>query len=277
MEVYQSSRTAAEMEYALGAVPSIGANNHWFIGDVDTGVSAEGLTPYVGENGNWWVGETDTGVYAGGVKVEGAEVGQTIVVKAADENGIPTEWEAKTIHPSYADPFGWKKINEASLSIDDQVNQVVFTTDAEGGEFAYDELMILGANVYSTANSAMSVWANRDASYSSSFAYLTSAFGTGTQNYDKTSFIYARVMRSWPGEGGTTVLLPFLCCDLHVKNGMTRTQMMVVNDEKYIGSEEDYGKSDNPKLRKLYKIGFKASNTSVYINGKFTLYGRNYT
>lgn len=94
MEVYQSERTAAELEYALGAVPSIGENNHWFIGDQDTGILAEGLTPYVGENQNWWVGETDTGVFAGGVKVEGAEVGQTVVVKAVDENGRPTEWAA---------------------------------------------------------------------------------------------------------------------------------------------------------------------------------------
>ena len=117
MEIYQSSKTAAEMEYALSAIPSIGANNHWFIGDQDTGVLAEGLTPYIGENehwfvgsvdtgivakglnpyvgtnGNWWVGEIDTGIYAGGVKVEGAEVGQTIVVKAVDENSKPTEWE----------------------------------------------------------------------------------------------------------------------------------------------------------------------------------------
>ena len=97
MEVYQSSKTAAEMEFALGAIPSIGANKHWFIGDVDTGVSAEGLTPYVGTNGNWWVGETDTGIFAGGVKVEGAKVGQTIVVKAVDENGVPTEWEAANL------------------------------------------------------------------------------------------------------------------------------------------------------------------------------------
>jgi hypothetical protein len=29
----------------------------------------------------------------GGIKVASAEVGQTIVVKAVDDNGVPTEWE----------------------------------------------------------------------------------------------------------------------------------------------------------------------------------------
>lgn len=113
MEVYQSKKTAAEMEYALSAIPSIGANNHWFIGDQDTGVSAEGLSPHVGENGNWWVGETDTGIYASGVIVEGAEVGQTIVVKAVDENGKPTEWE----------PSGkWEEVY--SLTLTEEVDSI---------------------------------------------------------------------------------------------------------------------------------------------------------
>ena len=55
---------------ASTAIPSIGDNGNWFIGDVDTGVKAEavdgvdGETPYIGENGNWWIGETDTGVKA---------------------------------------------------------------------------------------------------------------------------------------------------------------------------------------------------------------------
>ena len=124
MEVYQSSKTAKELEFALGAVPSIGANNHWFIGDVDTGVSAEGLTPYVGENGNWWVGETDTGVYAGGVKVEGAEVGQIIVVKAVDENGVPTEWEA---------------VDNTASSVP-EIPQIDYTVEEEAVYFDFTEI-----------------------------------------------------------------------------------------------------------------------------------------
>lgn len=83
-----------------GLTPSIGDNGNWWIGDVDTGVRAEGLdgedgqdgkdgkdglngskgkdgkdgedgedgedglTPYVGPNGNWWIGNKDTGVCA---------------------------------------------------------------------------------------------------------------------------------------------------------------------------------------------------------------------
>ena len=72
--------------------PYIGENGNWWVGDTDTGVSAQGprgeqgaqgeagvagvagingLTPFIGENGNWWIGETDTGVAAQGPKGAG--------------------------------------------------------------------------------------------------------------------------------------------------------------------------------------------------------------
>lgn len=52
--------------------PHIGENNHWYIGEVDTGVVArgekgnDGVTPHIGENGHWYIGEVDTGVTAQG-------------------------------------------------------------------------------------------------------------------------------------------------------------------------------------------------------------------
>lgn len=42
MDVYNSTHTAEELEFALKAVPSIGANGNWFIGDIDTGIKAQG-------------------------------------------------------------------------------------------------------------------------------------------------------------------------------------------------------------------------------------------
>lgn len=42
MEIYNSSHTAAELEYALSAIPSIGENGNWYIGDQDTGIVAGG-------------------------------------------------------------------------------------------------------------------------------------------------------------------------------------------------------------------------------------------
>lgn len=48
-----------------GDTPEIGANRHWWIGGVDTGVPAtgeKGDTPVIGENGNWFIGGTDTGL-----------------------------------------------------------------------------------------------------------------------------------------------------------------------------------------------------------------------
>lgn len=42
--------------------PNVGTNGNWFIGNTDTGISANGTTPYVGLNGNWFIGESDTGI-----------------------------------------------------------------------------------------------------------------------------------------------------------------------------------------------------------------------
>ena len=54
-----------------GTTPSINSsNNHWMLGDTDTGVSAtgpagtDGVNPHIGDNGNWFIGDTDTGVNA---------------------------------------------------------------------------------------------------------------------------------------------------------------------------------------------------------------------
>lgn len=135
MEVYQSSRTAAELEYALGAIPSIGANNHWFIGDQDTGIIARGQTPFVGDNGNWWVGETDTGTFAGGIDVTGAEVGQTIQVTAVDENGRPAAWEAvKFPESGIPEPLADIVLEEETVSIE-------IAEDINGNPFEAKELL----------------------------------------------------------------------------------------------------------------------------------------
>lgn len=51
------------------ALPVIGENGNWYLGNEDTGVSAigtDGTTPHIGENGNWFIGEVDTGVKAKG-------------------------------------------------------------------------------------------------------------------------------------------------------------------------------------------------------------------
>jgi hypothetical protein len=104
MEVFKSGFTAEQMEYALSAVPSIG------------------------ENGNWWIGDTDTGVFAGGVDVTGAEIGQTIKVAAVDENGRPTAWEAANLSE-------WKTL--VSLTVEEEIDWMEITTDVDGNSFDF--------------------------------------------------------------------------------------------------------------------------------------------
>lgn len=47
-----------------GETPFIGQNGNWWIGDVDTGIQAEGQTPEItiGSNGNWFINGEDTGL-----------------------------------------------------------------------------------------------------------------------------------------------------------------------------------------------------------------------
>ena len=184
MEVYQSSKTAAEMEYALGAIPSIGANNHWFIGDVDTGVSAEGLSPHVGENGNWFIGDLDTGVYALGVQLEGtAEVGQTIVVKAVDENGKPTEWEAADI------TTGWETI--ASGEFTEEVSNILINKDNNGDAFklteAYFALSVIGTSSNTVDRGAIEIRVNGN-SASNAPVTIGTMTRTGAHNTERCMY-----------------------------------------------------------------------------------------
>jgi hypothetical protein len=63
----------AEAGGSNGISPHIGENGNWFVGEVDTGVKAQGadgnagVTPHIDEaTGNWFIGEVDTGVKAKG-------------------------------------------------------------------------------------------------------------------------------------------------------------------------------------------------------------------
>jgi hypothetical protein len=58
---------------------------------------------------------------SGGIEVTGAEVGQTIVVKAVDENGKPTEWECTNM------PSDWELLETFELP-EDTTEKVMDTT-----------------------------------------------------------------------------------------------------------------------------------------------------
>lgn len=111
LEKYQSEFTAEDFENAIRAVPNIGPN------------------------GNWFIGENDTGVFAGGVKVEGAEVGQTIVVKAVDENGVPTEWEPVDMNSELPLLF--------STTVTEPTTTLEITTDNAGNRLSLDEWEVM--------------------------------------------------------------------------------------------------------------------------------------
>lgn len=129
MEVYQSSKTAAEMEYALSAVPSIG------------------------ENGNWFIGEQDTGVFAGGVDVTGAKVGQIIKVSEVDDTGRPTVWEA-------VDGVDKPWTQLAAITLDEPIYSVDVTKDMDGNPISLNEIMIRGFAITGDTNTGANFFVN---------------------------------------------------------------------------------------------------------------------
>lgn len=84
----------------------------------DPATETDTVPAKIGEDGKLYVPNMSGG--SGGSTVSGdyipvpstAEVGQTIVVKAVDENGKPTEWEAAD---ALSDSDGWSEIGEITL------------------------------------------------------------------------------------------------------------------------------------------------------------------
>ena len=83
-----------------------------------------------------------------------ATVGQTIVVKAVDENGKPIEWEAVDF-PSggvSSDDTPWEKF--ATVSLTEETSSIEIALDDNGNEFKYKEIIIRGAIMHNISNTS---------------------------------------------------------------------------------------------------------------------------
>ena len=70
-----------------------------------------------------------------------ATKGQTIIVKAVDENGKPTEWEAADLPSGVSSE--WNLIRTMEIT-GDAVRSIVIDSDENGNPFAYREIYIFG-------------------------------------------------------------------------------------------------------------------------------------
>lgn len=95
-------------------------------------------------NGSWRVelaelatlGDIPSGGTDTSLGVTGAEVGQIIKIKAVDENGIPTEWEAADA----ASGEDWEFINE--ISTNEWISSVTINQDSNGNPFSLKKMRI---------------------------------------------------------------------------------------------------------------------------------------
>lgn len=83
------------------------------------------------------VSAIDDTIGAGTPFVASAAVGQTVVVKAVDENGVPTEWEAAD--PPSGGGTQWKLINTITTT-EDALSRVTCSTDSAGNPFSLTEV-----------------------------------------------------------------------------------------------------------------------------------------
>ena len=105
--------------------------NAWFAGDVYTG-STSGTNKDDGSKKLATEEYVDSSIAAGGADISlgltSASVGQIIKVKAVDESGKPTEWEAADM--ASGGGMRWQKIKEITLT--EQINSIVIGEDDNG-------------------------------------------------------------------------------------------------------------------------------------------------
>lgn len=169
--------------------PKIGNNGNWFVWDfetgayVDTGVAASGggsgaVSSVNGKTGTVELVAEDVGA----VPVpETAAVGQTIVVKAVDDAGVPTEWEAADMPsgggsslpatgvedagkvltvteagvPGWRAQYGFRTI--ANVTIAENVKECAFRSDVNGKELSLHEVIIYADIIKTVSNAYSSV------------------------------------------------------------------------------------------------------------------------
>lgn len=99
-----------------------------------------------------------------------AEVGQTIVVKAVDENGKPTEWEAADV-PSGGGEEAWDY--EKTILIEEEVASLTIDTFDDGTPLALKkvEVILVGSNATS-ANQGVAITPDYDSAVSGGVFWL---------------------------------------------------------------------------------------------------------
>lgn len=200
-----------------------------------------------------------------------AEVGQTVVVKSVDENGKPTEWEAKTDYPAYADPEGWEHIKTVTVAASDEIWRLIINKNKNDEKFAYDELFLITDNLAATSASNGRIFINRLSPYQNYYTNFSNFFVTNAQSGGKVHIRFLRRSASYNDQG------------LWYADGQTYTIQSRTNtgsiDNFYADFDGDSGMNawnSEEFAKKMCSFGIQTGGDTVYMRGTFRLYGRNY-
>lgn len=146
----EAKSSADRAEDAAVNSPKIGNNGNWFVWDfeagkyVDTGVPASGggsgaVTSINGKTGAVELTAGDVGAVSAPAT---ASIGQTIRVKAVDDAGKPTEWEAADVTAG-GDEYSPTLPLVVSITLTEEVSMIEITTDKEGNPLSLEEMDIV--------------------------------------------------------------------------------------------------------------------------------------
>ena len=188
-----------------------------------------------------------------------AEVGQTIVVKAVDEDGKPTEWETQDMANGSADK-SWRLIRD--ITTEEDVRSIVFDTDDSGNGFELDEIYICtNATNISTQTAAGAFCVNANGK--------SISFGTTTPS----SIGFGKA-----GESGRNWMWMHNLNPLIVLHGVWVTTNSSAQKNTYCIQPNIFGESENPyafgeKISKV-DIGCANSGSTFAAGSRFLVYGR---
>ena len=132
--------------------------------------------------------------------ISGATVGQTVKIKAVDENGVPTEWEAVDM-PSGGERE-WIKIGEVTTAEDATDSfYVKFTKDINGNSLSLKGVIIIGTPLFSDTNTHQCSLKCNDLPYGSSVNFFL--YRSILRN-KQTFTIYSEFLR---GDGVNSVVV----------------------------------------------------------------------
>lgn len=250
-----------------GITPHIGDNGNWFIGTVDTGISAQGpagengVTPHIGTNGNWYIGSVNTGVSAKGAKgdngldgngIKSAILNSDYTLTLTFDDG--TTYTTPSIRGATGVPGSAGKDGTDGVGIASIKQTATSTTD--GGNNVFAVTLTNGTSATFTVKNGSKGSTGNDGSNGADGGHYTPIVTQPTSDTMQISFTPSR--SDMPAVNPVTVNLPVSEGSGQNANGIT-PDGRVIDLKKYGITAVDY---EPPFTEEMYHVAY-ANGTGI--------------